>query len=422
MLAPILTRYNLSDLSIDELERVSKMLAGDSLTPHRLPRLMQIEQKLSDLGVTALLEEIKKRRPASETWPKLLEHAWLESSLDRARNEDPNLAGFNGNVHQKFREEFCQLDKERLNLSIQRVRRTHAEQALRAMNDHQDQEELVRHEAAKRARHLPFRTLIGQAPDVLTALRPCWFASPLSVSELMPAARQYFDAVLFDEASQVLPEDAVPALLRGTTAVVAGDQNQLPPTTFFDVSGDEDEESEAVSAVEGFESLLDQMMGLIERPWSLDWHYRSLDESLIAFSNRHIYNDRLITFPGSGGPPALFHVLVPSVPDQDGQDESSSAEVKRVVDLVLSHATERPSETLGVIAMGIKHARRVEAAIDYALSSRPDLEAFFAEDKNERFFVKNLERVQGDERDAILLTIRIRQGSLRQALISIRSA
>jgi superfamily I DNA and/or RNA helicase len=175
-----------------------------------------------------------------------------------------------------------------------------------------------------------------------------------------------------------------------------------PPTTFFDLSGDEDEEAESASAVEGFESLLDQMIGLIENPWSLDWHYRSLDESLIAFSNRHIYGDRLITFPGAGGPPALFHVVVPFIPDQDGQEESSGAEVRRVVELVLKHATERPSETLGVIAMGIKHARRVEAA---ALISRPDLEAFFADDNRERFFVKNLERVQGDERDAIILTI-----------------
>src|SRR6202040_953387 len=100
-----------------------------------------------------------------------------------------------------------------------------------------DQEDLIRHEAAKRARHIPFRKLPAQAPDVLTALRPCWFASPLS-------------------ASQVLPEDAVPALLRASTAVVAGDQNQLPPTTFFDLSGDEDEEAESASAVEGFESLL----------------------------------------------------------------------------------------------------------------------------------------------------------------------
>ncbi len=404
-LAPVLARSDLRRYSIDGLQRLSAALAADSLTPQRLPRLMQIEERLSELGIAALLAEIRKRGPVPPVWPKLLQHAWLASSLDGAWNEDPNLAGFNGSTHQRFREEFCELDQERLNLSVQRARRAHAERALGAMNAHPDQEDLIRREAARRARHLPFRKLLAQAPDVLTALRPCWFASPLSVSELMPAAHQYFDVVLFDEASQVLPEDAVPALLRAATAVVAGDQNQLPPTTFFDVSGDDGEEVESASTVEGFESLLDQMIGLIEKPWCLDWHYRSLDESLIAFSNRYIYGDRLITFPGAGGPPALSHVLVPFLPDQEGQEESSSAEVRRVAELVLKHATERPTETLGVITMGIKHARRVEAALDHALIARPDLEAFFAEDKNERFFVKNLERVQGDERDAIILTV-----------------
>jgi superfamily I DNA and/or RNA helicase len=120
---------------------------------------------------------------------------------------------------------------DRLNLSVKRVNRAHAERALNAMNAHPEQDALIRHEAAKKARHLPFRKLLAQAPEVLTALRPCWFASPLSVSELMPSARQYFDLVLFDEASQVLPEDAVPALLRASAAIVAGDQNQFPPTS-----------------------------------------------------------------------------------------------------------------------------------------------------------------------------------------------
>ena len=172
-LAPVLARGDLRRYSINGLQLLSNTLAADSSTPHRLPRLTQIEERLSELGVAALQDEIRKRKPAPPVWPKLLEHAWLASSLDRARNEDPNLAGFNGSVHQRFREEFCELDKERLNLSVQRVRRSHAEQALGAMNAHPDQEHLIRREAAKRARHLPFRKLLAQAPDVLTALRPC---------------------------------------------------------------------------------------------------------------------------------------------------------------------------------------------------------------------------------------------------------
>ena len=229
--------------------------------------------------------------------------------------------------------------------------------------------------------------------------------SPLSVSELLPAARQYFDIVLFDEASQVLPEDAIPALLRAGKAVVAGDHHQLPPTTFFAARDDDyDEEDESAAETEGFESLLEQMLAFIS-PSALQWHYRSKDESLIAFSNRHIYRDTLITFPGIGGPPCVSLTLVPFLPAHDGQEESSSDEVRKVVELVFRHARERPSETLGVITMGIKHAMRVEATIDEELKQYPELDEFFDETRKERFFVKNLERVQGDERDAIILSI-----------------
>jgi very-short-patch-repair endonuclease len=228
-------------------------------------------------------------------------------------------------------------------------------------------------------------------------------ASPLSVSQLIPATRPFFDIVVFDEASQVLPEDAATALLRGQRAVVAGDRHQLPPTTFFAADEGEGEEPEAAE-VAGFESILDLMSAFLEPAWSLDWHYRSRDEALIAFSNRHIYSDRLVTFPGAGGMPALTHHNVPHVAGV-GTEESGAAEVDAVVKVVLQHAQTQPNTSLGVIAMGIKHARRVEAALERVRVDHPELDAFFSADRHERFFVKNLERVQGDERDAIILTV-----------------
>jgi very-short-patch-repair endonuclease len=196
----------------------------------------------------------------------------------------------------------------------------------------------------------------------------------------------------------------VPSLLRGAHAVVAGDRQQLPPTNFFLAGDDEESESEVASPTQGFESVLDVLSSFLE-PWTLDWHYRSRDEALIAFSNHHIYSDRLVTFPGPGTESVIEHVLVAHVPGQDGQEESSSPEVRRVVELILKHAADRPQETLGVIALGIPHKRRLEAAVEEARRSRPDLDAFFSEARQERFFVKNLERVQGDERDAIILSV-----------------
>ena len=378
-------------------------LAADRATPPRLPRLNEIERELEERGAGALVTELREHRPPLQKSADIFEHAWLASCMESARAQHPALAGFNGRTHDRLVAEFRQLDEERIALASNRARRSHAEHVVDVMNANPEQESLVRREAAKKARFTPFRRLVREASEVLTALRPCWMASPLSVSHLLPAERALFDVILFDEASQVLPEDAVPALLRGRNAIVAGDRLQLPPTTFFVASDDGEDELEDGAATEGFESILDLMSGLLD-PWTLDWHYRSRDESLIAFSNRHIYGDRLVTFPSPVGEHSISHVLVGAALE-DGQEESSSPEVLRVVELVLENAATRPAESLGVIALGIQHARRLEAAIEEALKLRPELDGFFDQSRSERFFVKNLERVQGDERDAIILSV-----------------
>ncbi len=143
----------------------------------------------------------------------------------------------------------------------------------------------------------------------------------------------------------------------------------------------------------------------------LDWHYRSPDERLIAFSNAHIYGKSLLTFPGVSGPECLRHVHVPWQPDRADGEDSSNAEVLKVVELILEHAEQRPEQSLGVIAMGIKHADRIDGALRHALRDRRDLDDFFDENQPERFFVKNLERVQGDERDAIILSVGYGKGA-----------
>jgi very-short-patch-repair endonuclease len=232
-------------------------------------------------------------------------------------------------------------------------------------------------------------------------------ASPLAVSQLLGGTQsQYFDVVIFDEASQVLPEDAITSILRGKTVVVAGDPEQLPPTQFFAADRDDDDSRPAEEEeVEGFESILNVMVAFLPR-WTLDWHYRSKDERLIAFSNHYVYDDRLVTFPSPGtADSALSHELVQQARLGDIEELSSSAEVSKVVGLILDHAKNQPSLSLGVIAMGIRHANRIDAELAKARQTRPDLDEFFDGDREEKFFVKNLERVQGDERDAIILSI-----------------
>ncbi|HET9695643.1 MAG TPA: AAA domain-containing protein, partial [Terriglobales bacterium] len=396
---------SLATLPFAELGTLIDALYADSRTPHTLPKLYSVETSLQQDGAALFVDELRKTRPPVERWPLLFDYAWYASTLDAACTADHELLGFQGSTHNKFVEEFGRFDEERIELAAARVRRTHAERAIEAMNRFPDQQFLLRAEAQKSRRHLPLRKLFAQASDVLTAVSPCWMASPLSVSQLLDGGRRYFDVVIFDEASQVLPEDAVPSVLRGDRLVVAGDSHQLPPTTFF-ASGEDDSlnANEDPQATEGFESLLDMMNSFLRSRY-LEWHYRSRDEALISFSNHHIYRDRLVTFPGPGGPPAVSHVLVQQPPGQDGEEESSAAEVRRVVELILEHARTRPHETLGVIAMGIKHADRLQRVLDQALGESHELDEFFDTNRSERFFIKNLERVQGDERDAIILSI-----------------
>ena len=258
--------------------------------------------------------------------------------------------------------------------------------------------------------------IVRSGARLLTRIAPCWVASPLSVSQLLDGSKRHFDLVVFDEASQILQEETVPALYRAEQVVVAGDRHQLPPTTFFataiegeDQIGEEDEEMRgalamATAAIGGFDSLLGTLDAFLPN-FLLEWHYRSEDERLIAFSNTHIYTGRLVIFPSARGHEAIRHILVPYDPALGNQEESASPEVDAVVRQVLAHASTRPHESLGVITMGIKHANRIQAALDRALEVRPEFADFFLLDREERFFIKNLETVQGDERDAIILSI-----------------
>jgi very-short-patch-repair endonuclease len=402
-------------------------LTADQETAWRLPRLYELAAKFDQLALGPLLDELARNQAAPEQAAAAFDHAWYASILDQIRVRDPRYAAEPGGALDEVADDFRQRDIEYLTSNRRRVRHAWAQRLREAQDQHPLQARVIRKQAALRRSHLPLRRLLDQTSDVLFALKPCWAMSPLMVSQVLPATR-LFDVVIFDEASQIVPADAIPAIMRGHQIVVAGDDRQLPPTNFFRQVGEveddpvdddrtgagagagrfdgddraEDEES-LVSFGVGFESVLDALRPLLPT-WPLAWHYRSRDERLVAFSNTHIYGGALTTFPGVFRDDCLRHVVVSQTPEP-GQEVSVTAEVQRVVELILEHARMRPNESLGVIALGIKHAERIDAALRATLTQVPDLESFFTEDGAEPFFVKNLERVQGDERDAIILSI-----------------
>jgi len=385
-----------TDPALASLSNLTALITGlraDRDTPDRLPRMLALRDALSRAGVNPLLREISSRRASPAQWTGLLQHAWLRSCLDEAIRLEPTIRGFNGTAHADLAQRFANLDVQRIARGPLEVRAAHVAHVRRVFARESQQESRLRREAFKQGKWRPLREIVALAPDALTAVCPCWLGSPLSVAQFTPVERQLFDVVIFDEASQIVPEVAIAALRRGAAVVVAGDRNQLPPTPFFTSgSSDEVEESEPE---DNFESLLDAASTFLPT-WPLDWHYRSRDEALIGFANREIYEGRLVTFPDAGAEErAIRHVLVESYED----------ELARVVALIVEHLTLRPDESLGVIAFGLEHATAIERAVEQMLQHRTDLERFFASEHLERVFIRNLERVQGDERDAIILSV-----------------
>ena len=400
----------LDEMPHSDLAATLERMASGRTTVANLPRILELEASFERVGISSLAERIGKDI-SPEHAVRTIEHAWLWKVLDDLEFEDRRIASFDGRAHSRHREEYAELDRQHLDSTPLRVRRLAAEAIISMMNAHPEETALIRREAAKRRRHLSVRQLFAQAPHVLSTLRPCWTMSPILASEMIPAERRLFDVVVFDEASQIPPAEAIGSLARAPQAVVAGDSRQLPPTSFFGQSADDgdvdDDDDNYLSLTADIESLLD-VSGVLLRDKMLQWHYRSRDDRLIAFSNAHIYGGSLTAFPGAIVDPPVTHCLIPYRPITGGTGTRSNPdEVERVIELVLEHAQETPDESLGVIAFGQHHADNIDNVLMRRLGEMndPSLDEFFSESNEERFFVKNIERVQGDERDAIILSV-----------------
>ena len=390
------------DRQLNELEDTRRELLG-------VPRINRLLDDLTERGLRPLMEELSRKDRDGPAVIAAFRWAWYSSILDQIRIASPILAAFNGAHHWQAVQAFQGDDREHLDRNADRVRREVAVRIKSARDAHPDQDQLIRDQAVRKARHLPVRRLVHQAPDVLLSVYPCWAMSPLVVSRTLPAER-LFDLVIFDEASQVEPESALPAIMRARQVIVAGDDKQLPPSDYFRKYGlgQDDEESDEDEALTVYESILGRLQGLLgsHQRYRLRWHYRSLDERLISFSNTEIYGGDLVTFPGTGVDAPVRLAIVDGTA-VIGQDGSAPEEVAEVVRLALEQATRQPGETLGVITMGTKHAERIDKALRKALLDRPELSAFFSDQRGpgRRFFVKSIEQVQGDERDHIIFSV-----------------
>jgi len=331
--------------------------------------------------------------------------------INNLYNEDLSLGRFRRENHEQLIADFKKLDQNLIRLSSSMViEKANSRKPQDILIQAADTEAaILQKEAAKKRQLMPIRVLFQKIPNLLVKLKPCLLMSPISVSQFLPPDSK-FDLVLFDEASQIVPEDAIGSIYRGKTLVVAGDNKQLPPTSFFQKSLIDDVEWDELSDedVEIFESILDECLGIGLPVKTLRWHYRSKHESLIAFSNYRFYDDTLVTFPAAQAHVDTLGVKLVYVPDgiyDRGGKRNNIKEAEKVADLVFEHFRLYPKKTLGVVTFSIAQMETVEDAIDRRLKEQPDFESFFKEDRLEGFFVKNLENVQGDERDVIFFSV-----------------
>ncbi|RAK64723.1 DUF3320 domain-containing protein [Hymenobacter edaphi] len=384
--------------------------------------LPTLQQTVEWNNAAAQATELPEQLLLAESWPEAarqltaaVRQTWLEYLQRLAYEQHPALRQFERAAHEETAARFREADRAALHHHRVRALLRHHQQLPHPQAG--GQMLVLSREFAKKTRHLPLRRLMAEAGRAVQAIKPVLMMSPLSVANFLPPGAVEFDLVVFDEASQVKPVDALGAIARGRQLVVVGDSRQLPPTSFFDSLTGSGDEADEESVTADIQSVLELCLARQMPERMLRWHYRSRHPALIAPSNHLYYHDRLVVFPSPGGATRLglvYHHL-PDTYYERGTTRTNPLEAQVVAETVLQHARHTPALTLGVVAFSMAQRQAIEDALEQLRREHPDIEAFFNRHPHEPFFVKNLENVQGDERDVMLISVgygRTREGYL----------
>jgi very-short-patch-repair endonuclease len=367
------------------------------------------------LGLSGLVYQLHHGSLAPDRALDAFDQAYYEPLLRQTLEAEPTLAAFAGPEQEQLIERFQELDRERIQLARFEVAAAHHAR-LPKRGGEIGQLGLLQREFAKRTRHLPIRQLLSRAGAAVQAIKPVLMMSPLSVAEFLTPGAVRFDLLLIDEASQVEPVDAFGAIARAAQMVVVGDQRQLPPSPFFKAAGADDDRpvddlaaDDDVLPTGDLESILGACAasGMAQR--MLRWHYRSRHPSLIAVSNREFYDDRLHIVPSPfASHPQLgltFHHVADGSFERGGM-AINRREAEAIAQAVIAHARTTPELSLGVGCFSLRQRDAILAQLEHLWRAEPpEVREFFAAARPEPFFVKNLETIQGDERDVILISV-----------------
>lgn len=360
-----------------------------------------------------LVEKVDADKIESPDLIPCLEGNFADSLLRNLFLTEPLLSRFVGDVHQKKIEEFQNLDSKIIKLNRFRIaEKLYAKRPSLSSNASPRSElGVLKSEFSRKRGHMPIRKLLSICGGLIQNIKPCFMMSPLSIAQYLDpysVKNLRFDYVIFDEASQVKPEDALGSLLRAKYAVIMGDTRQLPPTTFFDILIDVESEDYDLAVLADMESILH----LTKRSFPskmLRWHYRSRHESLIAVSNQEFYDEHLLVYPSPSKDSeelGLKLVHLPETVYDRGKTATNREEAKMVIKTVFEHYQKYGDrKSLGVGTFNVRQQQAILEELELQLKLHPKMEKYFSRNQKEHFFVKNLETIQGDERDVILVSV-----------------
>ena len=376
---------------------------------------LRIKASVEASSLAEVGKHLEFAKPAYFGLAQAYDFVFFRSCADAILTDDPLLRSHAGVTHEQLRKKYQQFDRRIMHLWQKQIAETLAEKRVPQGNSRGRSSEitelaLITKQISLQRKHAPLRDLFKRAGAAAQALKPCFMMSPMSVSQFLDPNGIHFDLIVMDEASQIRPEDALGAIARGKQLVVVGDPMQLPPTSFFekvdrDETNDEDPEAADIHDLTSQESILDLARGPYQPIRQLRWHYRSQHEGLIAFSNHQFYDNSLVIFPSPRGEHADFGVKMQSV---GGVYEAglNRIEGETVVQAAQSFMKEFPKRSLGIVAINKAQQELIQALIDKMFAEDLDAENYRVrwESTLEPVFVKNLENVQGDERDVIFIS------------------
>lgn len=397
-----------SDLSIP---RLCARLQGCMNDPEGLQNLIDDQRMVADAkadGLGDLISLLEKQGSNFDGLGRIVKRVLFQTIARDGISRAPALARFTGERHEALRSEFRQLDAKLRELWQWQIAGDLLQRSIDFGNNSGPKKDwtglaLIHNEVDKQKGHLRIRDCLQRAGKAVQQLMPCFMMSPLSVAQFLEPGSLKFDLLIIDEASQLRPEEAIGAAARAKQIVVVGDPKQLPPTNFFAriaPLGD------GAIAVADEQSILDQAMSILRPVRRLKWHYRSRHESLIAFSNKEFYEDSLVLFPAPYFKHPDYGVKYQFVPDGLYRSSTNRIEAQRVAEAAFEYVKRHPKRSLGIVALNQEQTELINLEIDRMAIEHPEFEDWQKkwEGTLERFFVKNLENVQGDERDTIFIS------------------